>query len=147
VSAQGITMAPWQGELEGTIEYDREDSKTKGSPTARFENTVAQEVFTLRNPAVHVYDPRLLTLSLEGSFGLFQERLTETDGEVGDFHHGTLLGYDLSAHILQNGPLSLRLFANRTDSHLPLGRPGASEIKTENRGAPWRPAGCPSRRP
>jgi hypothetical protein len=128
-------MAPWQGELEGTIEYDREESKTKGSPRERFENTVAQEILTLRNPAIHLYDPRLLTLSVEGSFGLFQERLTETDGEVGDFHHGTLLGYDLLLQVLPGEPLALRLFANRTQSHLPLGRPGASDIDTENRGA------------
>jgi hypothetical protein len=134
-SAQGITWAPWQGELEGTIEYDREDAKTKGAPRERFENTVAQEILTLRNPAIHVYDPRLLTLSVEGSFGLFQERLTETSGQVGDFRDGTLLGYDLLAQVLAGEPLALRLFANRTDSHLPLGRPGASEIETENRGA------------
>jgi hypothetical protein len=128
-------MAPWQGELEGAFEYDREESKTKGSPSQRFENTVAQEILTIRNPAIHVYDPRLLTLSVEGSFGLFQERLTETSGEVGDFENGTLLGYDLLAQVLQGQPLALRLFANRTDSHLPLGRPGASAIETENRGA------------
>jgi hypothetical protein len=43
-SAQGITMAPWQGELEATIEYDRETSRTSGFPEERFENTVAQEI-------------------------------------------------------------------------------------------------------
>jgi hypothetical protein len=135
VNAQGITMAPWQGELEGTIEYDRETAKTKGAPASNFENTVAQEILTLRNPAIHIYDPRLLTLSVEGSFGLFEERLTETSGQVGDFHYGTLLGYDLLLQVLPGEPLALRLFANRTQSHLPLARPGASEIETENRGA------------
>jgi hypothetical protein len=134
VSAQGITMAPWQGELEATIEYDRETSKTSGSPEERFENTVAQEILTLRNPAIHIIDPRLLTLSVEGSFGLFQERLTQTNGQVGDFDYGTLLGYDLLLQVLPGEPLALRLFANRTQSHLPVARPGASEIETENRG-------------
>jgi hypothetical protein len=135
VTAQVFTLAPWQGELEATIEYDREESKTKGSPRERFENTVAQEILTLRNPAIHVYDPRLLTLSVEGSFGLFQERLTETNGQVGDFHNGTLLGYDFLLQLLPSEPLSLRVFANRTQSHLPLARPGASDIETENYGA------------
>jgi hypothetical protein len=128
-------MAPWEGELEGIVEYDREDSRTSGSPRTRFENTVAEEILRLRNPAIHLYDPRLLTLSVEGSFGLFQERLTGTDGQVGDLHHGTLVGYDFLAHVLPGEPLALRLFANRTQSHLPLGRPGASELETENRGA------------
>src|SRR5262249_24193915 len=99
-SAQSVTMAPWQGELEATSGYDREESKTKGLPRERFENPVAQEVLTLRNPAIHVYDPRLLTLSVEGSFGLYQERLTETTGQVGDFHSGTLLGYDFLLQLL-----------------------------------------------
>jgi hypothetical protein len=146
VAAQGapaITLAPWQGELEATIEYDREESKTKGSPRQRFENTVAQEVLTIRNPAIHVYDPRFLTLSVEGSFGLFQERLTETSGRVGDFHNGTLLGYDFLLQLLPGEPLALRVFANRTQSHLPLARPGASEIETENYGATLEARGLP----
>ena len=143
MSAQGVTLGPWQGELEGTIEYDRETSKTKDAPRSIFENTVAQEILTLRNPAIHIFDPRLLTLSVEGSFGLFQERLTETNGQVGDFHYGTLVGYDVLLQVLQGEPLALRLFANRTQSHLPVARPGASEIETENRGgtveARWLP--------
>jgi hypothetical protein len=143
VSAQGVTLGPWQGEVDGTIEYDRETSKTKGAPRSTFQDTVAQEILTLRNPTIHIYDPRLLTLSVEGSFGLFQERLTETNGQVGDFHYGTLVGYDLLLQVLPGEPLALRLFANRTQSHLPVARPGASEIETENRGgtveARWLP--------
>ena len=87
-----LTLAPWEGEVSATIEYDREESRSGSAPRTRFENTTAQEVLTLRNPAIHVYDPRLLTLSVEGSFGLFHERLTEPDGKVGDFEQGTLFG-------------------------------------------------------
>jgi hypothetical protein len=134
-TAQPITMAPWQGELEGMIEYDREESKTQGLPRERFQSTTAQEILTVRNPAIHILDPRLLTLSIEGTFGLFQERLTEPSGSVGDFHYGTLWGYDLLLQVLQGEPLALRLWANRTQTHLPLARPGASELESESRGA------------
>jgi hypothetical protein len=142
-TAQPITLAPWQGELEGTIEYDEEESKTKGSPRERFESTTAQEILTIRNPAIHILDPRLFTLSIEGSFGLFQERLTESSGGVGDFRHGTLWGYDLLAQVLPGEPLALRLFANRTQTHLPLARPGASELESESRGATLEARGLP----
>lgn len=141
--AQSITLAPWQGELEGTVEYDREESKTQGAPRERFQSLTAQEILTVRNPAIHVLDPRLLTLSVEGSFGLFQERLTEPGGSVGDLRLGTLWGYDLLAQVLPGEPLALRLFANRTQTHLPQARPGASELESESRGgtleARWLP--------
>jgi hypothetical protein len=128
-------MGPWQGELEGIVEYDREDTRSGGAPRVRFESTEAQEVLTLRNPTIHVYDPRFLTLSVEGSFGLAQERITDTNGELGGFRNGTLWGYDLLAHALAEQPLSLKLFANRTQTRVPLGRPGRSEFESESRGA------------
>jgi len=134
-AAQLISAGPWQGELEVNLEYDRQDTKTAGAPRIRLESTTAQEVLTLRNPAMHVYDPRLLTLSVEGSFGLSQERITDTAGDVGGFRSGTLWGYDLLAQILPEQPLALRLFANRTETRLPLGRPGRSDLTTETRGA------------
>jgi hypothetical protein len=129
-----IQAGPWEGSLELLLDYDHERTRDQGV-TERFESTLLQEILTIRNPAVHVRDPRLLTLSLEGSFGLSQEWVTGAEGGGLTFSDGTLWGYDLAADFLRDEPLALRLFATRSRSLVPLGRPGRSQLDVETRGA------------
>ncbi len=115
-------------------DYTRQDTKSKGSEPSRFESTLTQETFTLRNSDAYVFHPGLLTFSLGGTFGLTQEQDTTTEtGRTSQ--HGTLWGYDALAGILSEQPYSLNLFANRNQSLLSRELAGRSEIQTENRGA------------
>ncbi len=92
-----------------------------------------EERLTLRNVGAFIYDPRLVTLYLEGTIGLTQDWFT-TAGR-GDFDRGTLWGYDTSAHILPESAYSLYLFANRHQVLPPRVLGGVSEVESENRGA------------
>ena len=134
-AAQMIRPSPWEGSLEMLFSYDLERAQQGRGPTERFEDALLQEILTIRNPAIHIRDPRLLTLSVEGSFGLSQEWVTGVGGGDIEFSDGTLWGYDLAADFLRDEPLALRLFATRSQSLLPLGRPGASKLELETRGA------------
>ncbi len=73
-----------------------------------------QEQLTLRNSGAYFFDPRLVTLTLGGTFGLNQERLSFNG--ISDTLNGTLWGYEASLNILPESPYSLSVFANRSQT-------------------------------
>lgn len=113
-------------------EWSRQDITRRSAERSRFEHQHADERLLVRNSDAYVVDPRLLTLSLGGTFGLAQDWLT-TDRER-TYNGATLYGYNSFADVLSGQPLSLSLFANRNQSTLSRELAGRSEVTTENRG-------------
>ncbi|MFQ5666213.1 MAG: hypothetical protein ACE5I7_07245 [Candidatus Binatia bacterium] len=128
---QLFRLGQWDGSLESVFDFSRQDITTRGFPRTRFENMRTDERLTVRNVGAYLYDPRLLSLSVGGTFGLSQRRFRAEDGS--ESPNGSLSGYDAVATFLSGQPFSLNLFANRVQSFPPvLG--GQSEVVTENRG-------------
>ncbi len=94
--------------------FSRQDTNTTGQAGSRFEDLQAQEQLTLRNTGAYFFDPRLATLTLGGTFGLNQERLSFNGSS--DTLNGTLWGYEGSLNILPESPYSLNVFANRNQT-------------------------------
>ncbi len=131
--AEVFRLGTWEGAIEGVVDFARQDTKTGPSSQTSLESTRTEERLTLRNVGAYFYDPRLVTLSLGGTFGLSQEWLTTETGSAS--REGTLWGYDAFASILSEQAYSLNLFANRNQSFLSRELAGRSEVQTENRGA------------
>lgn len=127
-----LRLGTWDGSLETVTEWDRRGLSRANAEQSRFEHRHADERLTLRNSGASVYDPRLLTLSLGGTFGLAQDRLT-ADAEHSS-NDAKLYGYNASAGVLQEQPLSLNVFANRNESTVSRELAGQSRITNENRG-------------
>ena len=130
--AQLIHLGQWDGSLEAVADIARLQTKTKGVDSNDFDNTRLEEQLMLRNSGIAIYDPRLINLSLGGTFGFSQEWVTMDSGNAS--RHGTLNGYDVFAGILQERPFALNLFANRSHSLLSRELAGRTDILTENRG-------------
>lgn len=130
--AQLFRLGEWKGVYETVTEYQRRDTKT-GSSRSATQDVLSENRLSLRNVGASIYDPRLITLSLGGTFGLSQEWL-RTDGDSAS-HQGRLWGYDFFTSILPEKAFSLNLFANRNQSLLSGGLVGRTEVQTENRGA------------
>lgn len=131
--AQRFALGNLEGELETTVNFSRQDTKTQGAESATFQNLNTEEKFTLRSLGGYIYDPRLVTFSLGGTFGLSQQRFTTENESASD--NGTLWGYNAFASIFPGSSYSLNLFANRNQSILSRELAGRTEIVTENRGA------------
>jgi hypothetical protein len=113
-SAQTFHLGRWDGALEGTVGFSRQETQTTGQASSHFEDSQAQEQLTLRNTGAYVFDPRLVTLTLGGTFGLTQERLSSNG--TSDTLNGTLWGYEASLDILPESPYSLNVYANRSQT-------------------------------
>ncbi|MBI2529110.1 MAG: hypothetical protein HYV93_24380 [Candidatus Rokubacteria bacterium] len=129
--AQVFRLGSWGGALEGVTDLRRTDTRT-GEQRARAEAFHSEERLNVRNTGAYLYDPRLLTLSLGGSFGYARDTL-ETDGETAS-SDGILLGYDASATVLADQPFSLNLFADRSESIVSRELAGQGEGVSERRG-------------
>ena len=130
-AAQVFRLGSWDGTLEGTTSFSRSTTEG-GGVTSKTDNQHADERLTIRNSGMYLYDPRLATLTLGGTFGLFRDKLT-FDGDTSR-SDGTLLGYEAFASLLADQPLSLNLFANRNESSQSGGLVGLTKLVTENRG-------------
>ncbi len=130
--AQAFRLGTWDGSLEGTTSFTHDDTRS-GDQHSRSQDILSEERLNLRNTGAYIFDPRLVTLSLAGSFGLFQERFT-FDGDTRT-SFGTLWGYDTFASVLVDQPFSLNVFANRNQSVNTRELAGRSEGTTETRGA------------
>lgn len=132
--AQAEVFRPgtWEGAIEAVVDFTRQDVRTGRSPQTSIESRRTEERLTLRNVGASLYDPRLATFSLGGTFGLSQERLRTESGSAS--REGTLWGYDAFASVLPEQPYSLNLFANRNQAFLSRELAGRSEIQTESRG-------------
>lgn len=130
--AQAFRLGTWGGSASVSLDFARDDSRLGGVST-RTRTTLLEERLTLRNTEASVYDPRLLSLSLEGTAGSSQSwsKIGAESSSSGNF----LWGYDTSAQILREKPYSLGLFANRTESVSARTLGGGSDNVIENRGA------------
>ncbi len=130
--AQSFRLGRWEGVLDGVSEYSRQDTTTGGQAGSRFENVRTQERLSLRNAGGYVFDPRLMTFTLGGNFGITQERLS-FDG-TSQTRAGTLYGYEAFAGILSEAAYTLNVYANRDQSATSQIFGGRTEIVRENRG-------------
>lgn len=130
--AQSFRLGTWEGSLEGVSTFTFDDTKTREQRT-HSQDLLFEERLNLRNSGAYIVDPRLLTLTLGGSFGLFQERFS-FDGDSRT-NHGTLWGYETFVSALADQPFSLDVFANRDESVISRELAGRTESTTENRGA------------
>jgi len=130
--AQPFRLGTWEGSLETLSSFTRQETRT-GDQRSRSQDILSEERLNVRNTGAYIFDPRLVTLSLGGSFGIFQDR-SSFDGDTRT-SFDTLLGYDAFASVLSDQPLSLNVFANRTQSVTSRELAGRSEGMTENRGA------------
>ncbi len=131
--AQVFRLGRWEGALEGTVEYSRQDTTTGGQSTSSSKNLRTEERLTLRNAGAYFFDPRLATLTLGGAFALDQERHS-FDSSSGT-SSGILLGYDAFLGVLSEAPYTLNLFANRDQTINSQVFGGRTEVVRENRGA------------
>ncbi len=131
--AQTFRLGRWEGALEGTATFSRQDTKTTGQAGSRSENLQALEQLTLRNTGAYFFDPRLATLTLGGTFGLNQERLSFNG--TSDTLNGTLWGYEASLNVLSESPYSLNVFANRNQTINNQVFGGRTESIQQNEGA------------
>jgi len=113
------------------MEMSRQETRIGEAQESRFDSSHGGEELALRNDAVSVYDPRLLNMSLSGTFGLSQDRLSIDDNA---FHGGTLRGYDVVADFLGEQATSVTLLANRNQSLLSRPLAGRSEAISESQG-------------
>lgn len=130
--AQPFRLGTWEGSLEGVTSFSRDDTRT-GDQRTRSWDLLTEERLNVRNNGAYILDPRLATLSLGGSFGLFQDRFS-SDGDTRT-SNGTLQGYDAFASILAEQPLSLNVFATRSQAVTSRELAGRTEGTFENRGA------------
>jgi hypothetical protein len=130
--AQVFRLGTWEGSVEGVFSFTRDDTKT-GGQHSRLDDILTEERLNIRNNGAYILDPRIVTLSLGASVGLFQDHFSfEGDSRT---NLGTLWGYDLFAGVLPDQPLSLNVFASRDQSVISRELAGRTESTTESRGA------------
>ncbi len=128
---QEYRLGTWSGSLEGVVDFDREDRKSS-STKEKTERMRTEERLRLGNSGIVIYDPRLMTLDLGGTFGLSQVRF-ESDRET-TTSDGTLDGYDAFLTLFPEQATSLSLFSNRDNTFVPRELSGETKILTENNG-------------
>lgn len=131
-SAQGFRLGRWEGSLESRTEYDHQDSRTAGAAGFTTDDFLTSERLSLRNVDAYIFDPRLVTFTLGGTFGLFQEHFSFDGADA--TRSGTLWGYEAYAGILSEQPYALSLYANRNQDVSSLIFGGRTETIYENRG-------------
>ena len=133
-AAQALRLGTWDGSIESRIDVGRQETRSgPDSARPRFDTLQAQELLTIRNSGAFILDPRLFTLTLGGTFGLSQERVSAGAGED-DSREGTLWGYEASAGLLSGHPVSLTLYASRRQTIQTQVLSGQSQLLSENRG-------------
>ncbi len=113
------------------VEMNVQKIQSPGTSSLVFRRFHADEALSLRVEGALV-DPRLLSLTLGGTVGGFQERFS-TAGLI-QRTQSDLLGYDTTATFLREKPVVLSLFANRHDGTSTRSFGGFSETLTENIG-------------
>ncbi|MDO8478688.1 MAG: hypothetical protein Q7W02_21325 [Candidatus Rokubacteria bacterium] len=131
-----IGLGTWDGALEAGYAWDRQETKGDSGSNTKSGRTRYDERLTVRNTGAYYLDPRLVSTSFSGSFGLFQEQDRFDNKESST--SGTLLGYTFDTVILSEKPYSLSTFASRTENVLSREFGGRSELSFENRGGTFR---------
>ncbi len=135
--AQGLRMGQWSGDIQLLGDYARTDSESSGVERMN-ENTRTEERLTLRNAGAYITDPRFITFSLGGTFGLSQEQSTaEADGQEfrSEERDAELIGYDASVGFFSDSAWSLSLFGNRNKYVQLRELTGRNETDVQNSGA------------
>ncbi len=115
--------------IEG--EYDSEETTTTRGAKSEEKGLVLREGIDT-DLAGFIYDPRLLLWTAGLGFSFAQER-TEINGVDRD-SDGTLNNYDISALILKEKPVALRLWASQTENLLDRDLTRRTELRTESEG-------------
>ncbi|MFQ5852114.1 MAG: hypothetical protein ACE5JU_16205 [Candidatus Binatia bacterium] len=132
-AAQPFRLGNLEGVYETVNQYTRQETQTGSGNRSRLQGVISESRLTLRNRGAYIFDPRLITFSLGGTFGLSQDWLrTDTSKKSSQ---GVLLGYDFFASLLPAKAFSLDLFANQDRSVQSGDLAGRIEIETENRGS------------
>lgn len=131
-----IGLGTWDGALEFGFAWDRRETKGDSGSNTKSGTTRYDERLTVRNTGAYYLDPRLVSTSFSGSFGLFQEQDRFDKGESST--SGKLLGYTFNTAILSEKPYSAATFASRTENVISREFGGRSEISFENRGGTFR---------
>jgi hypothetical protein len=127
--AQLMGLGDWSASARLRAEVARNDS---GASPVNTHTTLLEERFTLETDGVYVYDPRLLALSLEG-MGAFVQNWAMALGTP-SFWKGPLWGYDVSARLLAQKPLSVLAYAIRSESILAPTISAGMDYVAERRG-------------
>src|SRR5574341_1086525 len=85
--AQWFRLGEWEGAYESLNEYARQNISTGNSESSRFQNVRSENRLSIRNAGAYIYDPRLINLSVGGTFGLSQNWQNTNGGS--DFLSGT----------------------------------------------------------
>ncbi len=101
-----------QGEAYVETEYRSREETSRAGTQTRDRELFFEEGIEL-DMRSYIYHPNLLDLSTTLRLG-FDQQLREVNGEDRN-GSGTLVGYDLSALVLREKPVSLFAFASRTD--------------------------------
>lgn len=136
VAQPWIGLGTWDGALESGFALDRRETKGGSGSNTTSATTRYDERLTVRNTGTYYLDPRLVSTSFSGSFGLFQEqdRFDKRESSTS----GTLLGYTFDTVILSEKPYSASTFASRSENVISREFGGRSEISFENRGGTFR---------
>lgn len=133
---QRFSLGRWEAEVEVGGELDRQQTRTEGAPGTESTRIRVEERLGIRTTGAFVVDPRLITSSFGGRFGLFQQQERFDGRNIS--RNGTLLGYSFDSVILSDKPYSFTLFANRDQNVLSREFGGRTEVSFENRGATFR---------
>src|SRR3990172_2930448 len=120
-----IGLGTWDGALEAGYAWDRQETKGDSGSNTKSGRTRYDERLTVRNTGAYYLDPRLVSTSFSGSFGLFQEQDRFDDKESST--SGRLLGYTFDTVILSEKPYSATTFASRNENVLSREFGGRSE--------------------
>ena len=130
-----IGLGTWDGALEAGFAWDRQETNGNGSSDT-WRRTRYDERLTIRNTGAYYVDPRLVSTSFSGTFGLVQEQDHFSTGDSST--SGTLLGYTFNTVFLSEKPYSATTFASLNQNVRSLDFGGRTEYSFENRGATFR---------
>jgi len=139
VLGQVLQLGRWDGSAEVLVNDSRLEIEIGGTTPTMFEteNTRTEERLTIRNTRAYVLDPRLITFTLGGTFGLGQERFDAFAQGIGasDERDADLSGYDFFSSIFPgNNTFAANLFANRNKFIQTRELAGRTDVDVENRG-------------
>ncbi len=124
-------LGRWEGDTTLLVNWETQHDKRTQD---RYDTLLFEERLRLRNTGAFIFDPRLLTLNLSGSFGAPQEMAlghTDTSLRVGN---GTLFDYAFEGLVLADTAYPTTLFATRSQTMLTQGFGGRSDLTFQSFG-------------
>lgn len=124
-------LGRWDGDTTFLMDWDKEHDKRTED---RYETLLFEERLRLRNTGAFIFDPRVLTLGLSGSFGADQETALEQADTPLRVGNGTLYDYDFEGLLLADSAYPTTLFATRSQTVLSQGFGGRSDLTFQSLG-------------